>query len=143
VTFIHATSPKKVAATSSSESAMFRPQPKKLHACREIGRFLSADKIRPRKIIGRCRPIFLVRVSSALGCNNCHTAENTGAENAGVRAHFIGASNNARAAATELRPTMKRDSSDDLLSVYAVYSVLYNRPRVYTLTTKTESVRPS
>jgi len=67
--FIHATGLKKAAATSSSESAMFRPQPKKstkkvARVCHEIGRFLSADKIRPRKI-GRCRPIILVRVSSA------------------------------------------------------------------------------
>jgi len=29
VTFIHATGPKKATATSSSESAMFRPRPKK------------------------------------------------------------------------------------------------------------------
>jgi len=62
VTFIHATVPKTAAATSSSESAMFRPQSKKsakkvARACHVIGRFLSADKIRPRKI-GRCRPIF-------------------------------------------------------------------------------------
>jgi len=70
VTFIHATGHKKAAATLLSESAMFRPQPKKsakqvAHVCHEIGRFLPADKIRLRKI-GRCRPIFLVRLSSAL-----------------------------------------------------------------------------
>jgi len=33
VTFIRATGPKKAAAISLSESAMFRPQPKKLRTC--------------------------------------------------------------------------------------------------------------
>jgi len=45
VTFIHATGPKKATATSSSESAMFRPQPKKLYVIK------SADFYQPTKFV--------------------------------------------------------------------------------------------